>query len=257
MLHEALRNSPSPRLIARSAAGPNPILSPRAARGPMRAADAVPGSAGPSLPAPGGCSARSASRTYPSAMTAGRGACLTAPGPDRPRRRSLPCAESWGLAAPLRLVPSDAEFLAPFRTAAGKHSTTALRRHAGAEAMFPLPGALLGLVGPLHRCVPVLVQGRRSGSVNTRTAGDLRQPHAIAELARPVSLCPRILPTRRWGCQTCAPLIPVAHPISFASWPLPGRKGCCYTTATPEERPTTAGSRASRTLALDRLGDGY
>ncbi len=246
MLHEALRGSPPPRPIARSTAGPNPIPSPRAARGPVRAADAVPGSAGPSLPARGGCSARSASPIYPSASTAGRGACASALCPDGRGRQSPPCAGSWGLAAPLRVVSSDAELLAPFRAASGKHSTTALRRHAGAEAVFPLPGALLGLVGPLHRCVPVLVQGRRSGSANTRTAGDLRQPHAIAELARPVSLCPRILPTRRWGCQTCARVAPAADPISFASWPLPGRKGCCYTTATPEERPTTAESRAPR-----------
>ena len=217
MLHEALRASPPPRPIARSTAGPNPIPSLRAARGPERATCAVPGSAGPSLRARGGCSARSASPTYPSAMTAGRGACPSAPGPDGRGRRSPPCAESWGSSAAMRLAPSDAELLAPFRTTPGKHSTTALRRHAGAEAVFPLPGALLGLVGPLHQCVPVLVQGRRSGSVNTRTAGDLRQPHAIAELARPVSLCPRILPTRRWGCQTCVAVAPAALPISFAS----------------------------------------
>lgn len=205
MLREALRGSPSPRPIARSTAGPNPIPVRRAARGPVRAVDAVPGFAGPNLRACAGCSARSASPTDPSATTAGRGADPSAPSLDERGRRSPPCAESSGAAASLRLVSSDAELLAPLRSAAGKHSTTTLRSHAGAEAVFPLPGALLGLVGPLHRCVPVLVQRRRSGSANTRTAGVVRQPHAIADLARPVSLCPRILPTRRWGCQTSVP----------------------------------------------------
>ncbi len=200
----ALRGSPSPRPLARSTARPNQIPSPRAARGPVPATDAVPGFAGPSHRARVRCSARSASPTDPSATIAGQGAGPSAPSPGGRGRRSPPCAESSVAAAPLRLVSSDAELLSPLRSAPGKHSTTALRSHAGAEAMFPLPGALLGLVGPLHRCVPVLVQRRRSGSANIRTAGVVRQPHAIAELARPVSLCPRILPMRRWGCQTSA-----------------------------------------------------
>jgi hypothetical protein len=61
--------------------------------------------------------------------------------------------------------PSGAQLLAPLRPTTGKHAATTLRSHASAEAMFPLPGALLGLVGPLHECVPVLVQRRRFRSI--------------------------------------------------------------------------------------------
>ena len=61
--------------------------------------------------------------------------------------------------------PSGAELLAPLRPTTGKHAPTTLRSHASAEAVFPLPGALLGLVGPLHEWVLVLVQRRRFGSI--------------------------------------------------------------------------------------------
>ena len=52
--------------------------------------------------------------------------------------------------------PSGAQLGAPLRPAAGKHAATTLRSHASAEAMFPLPGALLGLIGPFHRSRAVL-----------------------------------------------------------------------------------------------------
>jgi hypothetical protein len=70
--------------------------------------------------------------------------------------------------------------------------------------VFPLPGALLGLVGPLHECVPVLVQRRRYGSLTQEWLAS-SPASRDGPVLRPVSLCPPILATRRAECQTSDP----------------------------------------------------
>ena len=183
-------SSPSLPPIARSAAGPGPLPWRSAARGAGRAADASPDCAGPRRRAIAECSARSSSSTPRSASIAGPGADWSEPSRGDRSRRSPPCAEASQGAAPLgSSSPSGAELLAPLRPTTGKHASTTLRSHASAEAVFPLPGALLGLVGPLHECVPVLVQRRRLWVDNTRMAGVFasltRWPCAAARLALP------------------------------------------------------------------------
>ena len=101
--------------------------------------------------------------------------------PRRPRASKSALRRSIGKAGTPGLVASGGQPLASLCASSGKHVPTALRSHAGAEAVFPLPGALLGLVGPLHRCVPVLVQRRASlefPETHERLAS--RQPHAMA-----------------------------------------------------------------------------
>jgi hypothetical protein len=66
------------------------------------------------------------------------------------RRRSIGSAGigSW----PNRR--SDSEPLAPLGPTTSEHAATALGGHAGHEAMLALTRALLGLIRPLHGCVP-------------------------------------------------------------------------------------------------------
>jgi hypothetical protein len=194
----------SPPPIARSAAGPGLLPWRSAARGAGRAADASPDCAGPRRRAIAGCSARPSSSTLGSASIAGPGADWSEPSRGDRLRRSPPCAEASQGAALGSSSRSGAELLAPLRPTTGKHATTTLRSHASAEAVFPLPGALLGLVGPLHECVPVLVQRRRFGSI---TQERLASSPASRDgpVLRPVSLCPAILATRRAECQTSRP----------------------------------------------------
>ena len=197
----------SPLPIARSGAGPGPLPWRPTARGAGRAADASPDCAGPRHRAFAGCSARSSSSTRRSASIAGPGADWSEPSRGDRSPRSPPCAEASQGAAPLgSSSPSGAELLAPLRPTTGKHAATTLRSHASAEAVFPLPGALLGLVGPLHECVPVLVQRRRCRSI---TQERLASSPASRDgpVLRPVSLCPAILATRRAGCQTSSPAL--------------------------------------------------
>ena len=66
---------------------------------------------------------------------------------------------------------SGAEPLAPLGATTSEHAPTALRGHAGHEAVLALPRALLGLIGPLHGCVPFLVGDLAFRTTNTRTAG--------------------------------------------------------------------------------------
>ena len=195
---------PSPPPIARSAADPGPLPWRSAARGAGHAADASPDCAGRRRQAFAECSARPSSPTRRSASIAGPGADWTEPSRCGRSRRSPPCAEASQAAAPRVLGASGAELLAPLRPATGKHAATTLRSHASAEAVFPLPGALLGLVGPLHECVPVLVQRRRCRSI---TQERLASSPASRDgpVLRPVSLCPAILATRRAECQTSEP----------------------------------------------------
>jgi hypothetical protein len=198
---------PSPPPIARSAAGPGPLPWRSAARGAGPAADASPDCAGPRHRAFAGCSARSSSSTRRSASIAGPGADWSEPSRGGRSHRSPPCAEASQAAARRVLGASGAELFAPLRPTTGKHAATTLRSHASAEAVFPLPGALLGLVGPHHECVPVLVQRRRSRSI---TQERLASSPASRDgpVMRPVSLCPAILATRRSQCQTSRALPP-------------------------------------------------
>jgi hypothetical protein len=191
----------SPPPIARSAAGPGPLPWRSAARGAGRAAVASPDGAGQRRRAFAGCSARSSSSTPRSASIAGPGADWSEPSRGDRLRRSPPCAEASQGAALGSSSRSGAELLAPLRPTTGKHAATTLRSHASAEAVFPLPGALLGLVGPLHECVPVLVQRRRSGSITQEWLAS-SPASRDGPVLRPVSLCPPILATRRVECQT-------------------------------------------------------
>ena len=75
---------------------------------------------------------------------------------------------------------SGGEPLSPLRPTTSEHAPTALCGHAGHEAVLALPRPLLGLIGPLHRCVPFLVQRSRSGPF-THERLAFRQP-ARAEL---------------------------------------------------------------------------
>jgi hypothetical protein len=111
--------------------------------------------------------------------------------------------------------------------------------------VFPLPGALLGLVGPLHECVPVLVQRRRFGSITQErlasSPASREWPCAAARLALPADSSDA--PSR------VSNLSPPPNPPRTATLtnPLPAPKGCCYTTATPEARgPSDSGPRAPR-----------
>jgi hypothetical protein len=53
-----------------------------------------------------------------------------------------------------RLGGSGGQPLAPLGPTTSEHAATALRSHAGHEAMLALARALLGLIRPLHECVP-------------------------------------------------------------------------------------------------------
>ncbi len=166
MPRAAPRGSRSPPPAGRSAAGPSLMRSSRAARESARAAGGVPDCAGRPRRAFGGAQPDPGLR--PSGAQRSQH--------QQPGRAGRPMAPE---SIEVRLAPkhregrhayapsfaSGGEPLAPLRPSAGKHAPTALRSHAGAEAVFPLPGALLGLVGPLHRCVPVLVQRRASCEV--------------------------------------------------------------------------------------------
>ena len=66
--------------------------------------------------------------------------------------------------------PSGAEPLASLGSTTSEHAPTTLCRHARHEAVLALPRALLGLVRPLHGCVPFPRSTSRSGP-STRTAG--------------------------------------------------------------------------------------
>jgi len=179
----------SPPPVARSGAGPSPNPCCRSVGGPLPAAGVALDFAGPSRRACAACSARFSSPASRSAATAVRGAGRSEPIRRARVRRSPPCAGAWAAAARRSSSPSGAELLAPLRAATGKHATTTLRSHAGAEAVFPLPGALLGLVGPLHGRVPVLVQRQRFGSqTHERLASSPASrdgPQCAARLALP------------------------------------------------------------------------
>ena len=137
-------------------------------------------------------------------------------------------------------TPSGAELLAPLRPTTGKHASTTLRSHASAEAVFPLPGALLGLVGPLHECVPVLVQRRRCGSMTQEWLAS-SPASRDGPVLRPVSLCQAILATRRAECQTSNP-----PPRELERIHCPPGNGAATLPRPPRSDAHLTGSRAPR-----------
>jgi hypothetical protein len=175
------RGSPTPLPAARSEAGPTRSRSNRAARESARAGGDVPDCAERPRRAIWGCSSRPVSPVCQCAAIAAPAAGSSGPCHGARERRSPPCAEASAGQAPHAPRASDGEPLAPLRASSGKHAPTALRSHAGAEAVFPLPCALLGLVGPLHRSVLVLLfSGGRVDCPETHERLARRQPHAMA-----------------------------------------------------------------------------
>lgn len=192
----------SPPPAERSGAGPSlrrcspPVRE--AAPSPAHAAGVVPDCAVRPRPASGECSSRSASPAGRSAAIAGPEAGSS--GPIRRARwpRSPPCDVVSKRLAPRASSASGGEPLASLGASAGEHAATCLRSHAGSEAVFPLPGALLGLVGPLHRGV----RRPRSAAASSDWSGNTLCKHTNGWLhaslpLRPfpvVSLCAAILP---------------------------------------------------------------
>lgn len=80
------------------------------------------------------------------------------------------------------LTGSGGQLAAPLRPPAGEHATTTPRSHASQEAVFALPGALLGLVRLLcHQAVldsTAVSDSKLAGLQTHETAGGC-QPHAI------------------------------------------------------------------------------
>jgi hypothetical protein len=66
---------------------------------------------------------------------------------------------------------SGREPLPPLGPTTSEHTPTAPRSHAGHEAVLALPRALLGLIRPLHRCVPVPRSAVAFRAHHTRMAG--------------------------------------------------------------------------------------
>ncbi len=113
---------------------------------------------------------------------------------------------------------SDGEPLAPLGPATGEHAPTALRRHPGHEAMLALARALLGLIRPLHECVPFLVQYGASGPSHTNG-------WRFASL-RTISVARFALVADSTGGERGGSNAPMRHP-------LPRGIGRCYSGPTP------------------------
>jgi len=173
----------------RSGAGPTRLpcspAVPAAVPSPARAADAVPDFAERPHRASGVCSSRSVSPALRSAAIAGPAAGSSGPIPRARWRRSPPCDVVSERPAPRASSASGGEPRAPLCATPGEHAATTLRSHASAEAVFPLPGALLGLVCPLHRGVR-RPRSAAASSIPPETHERLasRQPHASAVSGR-------------------------------------------------------------------------
>lgn len=99
----------------------------------------------------------------------------------------------------LRGPPSSgAQPLAPLGTTTSQHAAAALRRHPGHEAVLALAGALLGLIRPLHRFVPLTSFSVRVPGLHTRTAGV--PPACARSLARFALVADSTV--HRWAGQT-------------------------------------------------------
>ena len=192
------RGSRSPPPAGRSATGPSLMRSSRAAHESSRADGGVPGCA--ERPRRATLGVRNPTRVSGRPVRSDRNTSSRDERavPWRPRASKSALRRSIGKQA--RYAPSfasDREPLAPLCASAGKHAPTALRSHAGPEAVFALPCALLGLVGPLHRARLSSFSGGRFDSRNTRRAGST--PASRKSRLRLVSLCAAILPHQSRG----------------------------------------------------------
>ena len=203
---QAARRSPLPappgsrrRLpAARSRAGPIRDRFVRSAREAGFAVDAALDFAERRRRASGVSTDRRASRPDRSSSSGGRGSGSSAQSRDGRSPRTPRGAEaSAAQARPSRPGRrSDGESLAPLGSTTSEHAPSALRSHAGHEAMLALARALLGLIRPLHECVPFPRSTFAFRAINTRTAGV--PPACAHEYGWPVPLWLAILPTR-WG----------------------------------------------------------
>lgn len=180
---------------------------------------------------------RCASRFDPSSTTEGRGAGSSALCPrvraSRTPRGAGASAARARLRAPWR---SGAESLPSLCPTTSEHAPTTLRCHPGHEAVLALPRALLGLVGPLHRCVPFLVQRSRSRPF-THERLAFSQPARVELVARLALV--RDSTGVGWGRSN-------EEPARCAD-ALPARIGRCYSGATPgPERPILSPIRLRR-----------
>jgi hypothetical protein len=82
---------------------------------------------------------------------------------------------------------SGRELLSSLGSTTSEHATSALRGHAGHEAMLALPRALLGLVRPLrHGCVPF---PRSAFAIRADKHTNGWRPASLITFQWPVSLC--------------------------------------------------------------------
>ena len=242
-----------PRPAARSAGGPSRDRSVRSARGAGSAGDVALDCAERRLRAFGESTARRASRPGRSSASGGPAAGSIARCRDGRSPRSPPGAEASAARArpswPLRR--SDGEPLAPLGPTTSEHAATALRGHPGHEAMLALARALLGLIRPLHRCVPFPrsafairaikhTNGWRSASLRANPDGPSRSGAGFYR--RPA----RRSNTRR--ARTSTPARRGRSSPTDGSDPLPRRFGRCYSGPTPgpdrpKRRPISARRR--------------
>jgi hypothetical protein len=180
--------------------------------------------------------------------------------PRSPRGAGSSAARARPRAASRR---SGREPLAPLGSTTSEHAPTALRSHAGHEAVLALARALLGLIRPLHRCVPVPRSAQRSWPF-THERLAFRQP--LRTVLRGPSRLPGILAVGHLAGQTAEALGPAASAVAAGRQPtvrtwvgtpaqrfmdsgrppmraagegphlrptLPGRNGRCYSGRTP------------------------
>jgi hypothetical protein len=155
------------RPAARSAGGPSRGRSVRCARGASSADDVALDFVERRLRAFGVSTGRRATppgRSSSSGGPASRSSARFRDGrlPRSPRGAEASAAQPRNRRDDRR---SDGEPLAPLGSSTSEHAASALRRHARHEAVLALPRALLGLIRPLHGCVPFLVQRSRFGAI--------------------------------------------------------------------------------------------
>ena len=144
-----------------------------------------------------------------------------------------------------RIRRSGAEPLASLGSTTSKHATTALGSHAGHEAVLALARTLLGLICPLHRCVPgSSFSISRSGPSHTNgwRSASLRARIPVARLAGRDSS--RGSQGRSNGPDRSTPARTARFGDQFRSIDadsLLPRKGRCYSGATPGTGPPRSG----------------
>jgi hypothetical protein len=130
--------------------------------------------------------ARSASPPDRSSALGGRGSVSNARCPDGQWLRSRPGAGASAAQASTRspVRRSGAELRAPLGPTTSEHAASALRGHPGSEAMLALPRALLGLIRPLHGCVPVPRSCVHDADRQTHERLAFRQPCVCERVTR-------------------------------------------------------------------------